>query len=359
MKKITAFLFFLVFLFSLFSCEGIKNPPTEVKAFPEKPSAQMGKTHTTFEGMEIEITNALWNEEEVKLEVNWKNKTSFDALFGENFDIKRQQDGIWKSCVNTDNLCFAAIGYELESGKTQTKAYNLLNFDVFEKGKYRFVSDCFIYDKGRGGESTKCEVWAEFTVTREPGRGVRESGAFSSIALSIPEGWEYETERRFDSGDFCIAFWPKAEAEGKIKMWYFDAFGVCGTGLETEKIKLGEYNCTKGTYDGKRYFDHIIFEGLPGSYVALNEGAEKWWETYGEEALQILASAKLAEGVLSKEEAISLAEKKATVAYNETRAWFDTVNGNWEITFLNKKTFEKEVFIVTNEGKITKEISGK
>ncbi len=359
MKKVFAILFSLLFLISLCSCGEAKNPPAEVKAFSEKPFAQIGKTHTSFEGMEIEIINASWTEAEAKLEVKWKNETLFDALFGENFDIKRERDGVWESCVNTDSLYFSAIGYDLEPGKTRTKTYNLSNFDVSEKGNYRFESDCFIYDKGRGSESTKCEMWAEFTVVKETGKTVRETGEFSNITLLIPDGWKYETERSSNSEDYCISFWPEEQPGGKIEMWYFDAFGVCGTGLETEKIKLGKYECTKGTYDSKRYFDHIIFEGLPGSYVALNEGADRWWETHGEEALQILASATLAKGVLLEEDAIELAKKKVAVAYNETRTWFDTEKGIWEITFLNKKTFEKEVFTVTNEGKVTKEKGGK
>ena len=53
------------------------------------------------------------------------------------------------------------------TGATQKKTYKLTDiFDISENGKYRFTTDCFVYDKGRGGESTECELWVEFTVTR-------------------------------------------------------------------------------------------------------------------------------------------------------------------------------------------------
>ncbi len=117
--------------------------------------------------MEIQIVNAVWNDEETKFDVNWINKTRHEVVYGDSYDIEREDGDKWTSCVTIDNLAFNSIGYELKSGATQKKTYKLTDiFDISENGKYRLITDCSIYDKGRGGKSTECELWVEFTVTR-------------------------------------------------------------------------------------------------------------------------------------------------------------------------------------------------
>jgi len=182
---------------------------------------------------------------------------------------------------------------------------------------------------------------------------VYESGSYSNITLTIPHNWEYETERGNNSDEYCISFWPADQTEGKIKMWYYTAFGVCGTGLEEKEITLGEYKAWQGTYDNKKVWDFISFKGMPGSYVAMNEGADKWWSEYGDEAMQILSSVKLAEGILTEQQAIDLAKKDVTVEYNQTSARFDTEKGLWTVSFSKKNTAGgDQVFTITHEGKI-------
>ena len=181
----------------------------------------------------------------------------------------------------------------------------------------------------------------------------RESGAYSNITLTIPHEWEYETERGNNSNEYCISFWPADQTEGKIKMWYYTAFGVCGTGLEEKEITVGEYKAWQGTYDNKKVWDFISFKGMPGSYVAMNDGADKWWSQYGDEAMQILSSVKLAEGILTEQQAIDLAKKDVTVEYNQTSARFDTEKGLWTVSFSKKNTAGgDQVFTITHEGKI-------
>ena len=125
----------------------------------DKATIEIGLTHTAFDGMEIQIVNAVWNDEETKFDVNWINKTGHEVVYGDSYDIEREDGGKWTSCVTIDNLAFYSIGYELKSGVTQKKTYKLTDiFDISENGKYRFTTDCFVYDKGRGGESAECEL---------------------------------------------------------------------------------------------------------------------------------------------------------------------------------------------------------
>ncbi len=49
---------------------------------------------------------------------------------------------------------------------------------------------------------------------------------------------------------------------------------------------------------------------MPGSYVAMNEGADKWWSQYGDKAMQILSSVKIAENILTEQQIIDLSKRK-------------------------------------------------
>ena len=188
---------------------------------------------------------------------------------------------------------------------------------------------------------------------------VQHSRGYANISLTIPDGWEYYAEDSGDENDFCIAFWPEGQTEGKIKVWYYDSFGVCGTGLKEEKITIGEYEAYQGTYDNRKTWNFISFLGMPGSYVVLNEGTDTWWSEYGEEAMQILATVKIADGVIEEAEAIEIAKKNVTVEYDQTRAKFDAENGLWTVSFSKKNTAGgDQVITITHEGKIIDEEYG-
>ena len=515
MKRIMALVLSVLLLVGLTACNQNVGRHADGIIKADKATIEIGKTHTSFEGMNVQIVNMIWNSEEIKLDVKWNNETSYNAVYGEYYKIEKEINGKWESCVTLDNLAFNDIGYELRSKSSQKQTYNLTDmFDISENGKYRFATDCSVYENGRGAHSTECEMWVEFTVTRigdaskdvkksfidfvpqyirtngyhedvkypvvkiirsveelnayynenkerydlerndkvysdttigfldacdkytaeyfedqilvmillEEGSGsirhnvdnvkigsngklyisisrdvpeagtddmaewhiliepekditvasesdvivyldgvnpktqpttVYESGSYSNITLTIPHDWEYETERGNNPDEYCISFWPADQTEGKIKMWYYTAFGVCGTGLEEKEITVGEYKAWQGTYDNKKVWDFISFKGMPGSYVAMNEGADKWWSEYGDEAMQILKSVKIAENILTEQQIIDLAKKDVTVEYNQTSARFDTEKGLWTVSFSKKNTAGgDQVFTITHEGKI-------
>ena len=188
---------------------------------------------------------------------------------------------------------------------------------------------------------------------------VREGGQFSNITLAVPYDWEYETVRSLNSVDYCIEFWPKGQTEGKLRVWYYDAFGVCGTGLEEEKITIAGYEANKGTYDNKELWTFISLSGMPGKYVVMNHGAEVWWGEYGDEAMQILESMKVAEGIINRAQAIEIAEKNVTVKYDQVSADFDTEKGLWTVSFSQQLAAGgDQTFTITYEGKIIDVVFG-
>lgn len=188
---------------------------------------------------------------------------------------------------------------------------------------------------------------------------VRFGCGYANISLTIPYGWEYETEAWTDSGEFGIcgefgvSFWPSGRSEGKIRvLFYGDRFGVCGTGLEEEKIKLGNYEAWKGTYDNRKVWDFISLIGTPGDYVIENEGAGRWWDEYGDEAMQILNTLVVGDGYIGEAEAVAIAKAEATVAYHQTWASYDSENGLWKVTFGKEYPGGDQTVTVTCEGKV-------
>jgi len=167
MKRIMSLVLSVLLLVGLTACDQNVGRHADGIIKADKATIEIGKTHTTFEGMNIQIVNAIWNDEEVKFEVKWNNETSYNVVYGECYKIEKEINGKWESCVTLDNLAFNDIGYELRSKSSQKQTYNLTDmFDVSENGKYRFATDCSVYENGRGAGSTECEMWVEFTVTR-------------------------------------------------------------------------------------------------------------------------------------------------------------------------------------------------
>lgn len=168
MKRITAVFISLILILTLCACQ--KNNNNKQTFDFDTATIKIGKTHTDFDGVNIKLKNAVWDENNIKLEAEWINETKYEVTYGSSYAIELERDGKWISRQKIDNLVFNSIGYLLKSGKTEEKTYNLTDtFDITEKGTYRLITDCSVFDKGKGGESSKCTLWAEFSVTRKGG----------------------------------------------------------------------------------------------------------------------------------------------------------------------------------------------
>lgn len=168
------------------------------------------------------------------------------------------------------------------------------------------------------------------------GEVVSNSHGYANMSLAIPDGWEYEiTEYSADTGNFGIVFRPEGEKVGSLSLIYYDGWAVCGTGLEEKMDFIGENEVVVGTYDGKDHWDYIHFRYMPGDYVFLNTGADGWYNEYEKEIDSILASAVVAEGVMSytqaEEIALEWAQQLETGVYEVARYGFTMDDGVWEI----------------------------
>lgn len=189
---------------------------------------------------------------------------------------------------------------------------------------------------GQGSKASSLPPINEIVLDTENWNCVRYGYGYAGMELALPDGWEYSVEEFEEDGyTFGISFWPAGQTEGKIRLnYYTSGFGVCGTGLAQEEytFRNGE-KAYIGTYDNKPVWDFISFRNAPGDYALLNEGADDWWEEHKEEAVSILHTIQLADGVIRQEEAVEIAAEHCTVEYDMTRAKFDFEQGIWEVSF--------------------------
>ena len=171
-------------------------------------------------------------------------------------------------------------------------------------GDYVYVDDvCYRakYEPSQAlnafGNSYYHELPDRGTPPQEEAQSVEYNHLQVNISLNIPVGWEYEIEEYAEDGFHCgISFWPQGCA-GKAGLYYYDSFGVCGTGLETQDVTFADGKSGwMGIYDGNAYWNFISFnnsDDTKSCYVAMTEGVEDWWDDYGEQVMDILDTAKL------------------------------------------------------------------
>ena len=182
---------------------------------------------------------------------------------------------------------------------------------------------------------------------------VRYSRGYANVSLTIPDRWEYQTGAYEGNDEFFITFWPAGRSEGKIEVLFYDSFGVCGTGLETEDIKLGKYDAWQGTYDNHKVWSFILLIGTPGKYVIENDGAGQWWDEYGGEAMRILDTLTVGDGIIREAEAVAIAKDLATVEYSRTITSYDSETGLWTVTLYKEYTAGGDQTVtITCEGKV-------
>lgn len=181
---------------------------------------------------------------------------------------------------------------------------------------------------------------------------------FGNISVTLKEGWEYDISDDEGSVEFSVNIYPLGHEKNKLRIGFYELFGVCGTGLVGEEFTIGRYNARMGTYDGGEVWDFINILGTYGDYAIINDG-KAWWSEYGDEAMQILATLKVGEGYIDEAEAVRIARQKAGSTYEAAEVDFYFCEGLWRITVAGENTNgEKATFVINNRGNIIKIIEG-
>ena len=160
----------------------------------------------------------------------------------------------------------------------------------------------------------------------------------ASIVLSLPKDWSWGTieEKADELPDGGIRFFPKEDPEADTVLRFTNGFGVCGTGLKTERITLdGGNQVTSYAWDGGKP-SLYRFSDAPGDYLAELSLDDEQRKQYLDTVMQILGSAQLGGDVIRASTAVVLtgfSEDEGTRILPE----YDMERGIWVVDIHIKK----------------------
>ena len=213
-----------------------------------------------LEGLSAEIINSDFSDFAPYIEIELKNDSKKDLLFGEEHRFCREVNGKWQDCNESGSNIFNSIGYMLGAGKTLPKRYGIMHQDMSEAGKYRFVSHC---SEQGGNADIEYEVWIEFEI--------KEGTEFPKIhQFSV-------TDYVYDNGSFS---WIGPEVE------YIEPYRLYGgmnlqkyNGFEWESIgHLEETTLVKDNFDDRLRNSQIWYDGL--SINKLKRENKRAWQLH-------------------------------------------------------------------------------
>ncbi|MGN0160132.1 MAG: hypothetical protein ACI4AQ_01955 [Lachnospiraceae bacterium] len=171
---------------------------------------------------------------------------------------------------------------------------------------------------------------------------------YANIKLELLDGWSYrivekdETKEGYED-TFGIDFYPD-EAPEHVYHFYYHAypFGMCGTGVECEKIELKNgMSVVKYTEKypkdeqnaGMETWLTIIFTDRQGDYVIQCNDSTDVMEKYDSQLFEILETVEIGSGAgnLSREEAIEIAKKAMDAPDEYLAARFEYQEGVFRV----------------------------
>lgn len=117
---------------------------------------------------------------------------------------------------------------------------------------------------------------------------------YGSIAVTIPEGWEYESFSGEAEDHFGIRFRPEGR-DGAVCLSCCAQEQEKDSGLIWEELVLpGGQQVPAGHRGEDGPLRVLLLDGAPGRYTAeIEESASDWWEEQGPRALEIISTAQL------------------------------------------------------------------
>lgn len=127
-----------------------------------------GDIYSDFGDVNIKIKEINLDVQNQSIVVDWVNKTVYNVIYGENYAIERYENEKWINCsIDEEGSYFNAIGICLAPNATQQEIYSFDGvFDLSKEGKYRIITNCFVYKNGLEAKGEKCNLLAEFTLSK-------------------------------------------------------------------------------------------------------------------------------------------------------------------------------------------------
>ena len=165
------------------------------------------------------------------------------------------------------------------------------------------------------------------------------TSGYVDMALTIPEGWQWESVQDKSMNTEGIRFWKTDDRalDFKLLCWR-SGYGICGTGVTSEELTLSNgqmvWQHTEAERDGL-WLD-LYFENVPGDYVcqpaagAIDKAA---WDGCRDEVLSILGTAQFGRDAMTQQAAIAAAQHYHDVQDAMADARYDVNSGSWTVTF--------------------------
>ena len=158
MKKLLAIVLSVLLLLSVTACGKDTAKPL---------AAEAGDVYTTYGPVYIDDLQPTVEDGNIRLTLRIRNDSEYLVTYGESFTVERQDGDTWIKLEIPENYGFFEVAYLLEAGKTGEITYDAtFYYGVAQPGTYRLKTDCYVEDTSRGATPTRCQLWADFTVTQ-------------------------------------------------------------------------------------------------------------------------------------------------------------------------------------------------
>lgn len=127
----------------------------------------IGESGCDVEGVSMSIKGFDLSSTPQTIAVQWDNRTSDDAYFGEYFWIYRLVDGEWISCLKEDAVVvWLGVGHPVYAGSSRQQIYQVSQyFDITGTGTYKLQTNFHFVDDRPFTEENQKNLWVEFSIT--------------------------------------------------------------------------------------------------------------------------------------------------------------------------------------------------
>ena len=190
-----------------------------------------------------------------------------------------------------------------------------------------------------------------------------ETAAYTSgyvdMALTIPEGWQWEAVQRSGTTTEGIRFWKTGDKalDFELLCWR-NGYGICGTDVTSEELTLsGGQKVWQHTEEGDdSLWLNLYFENVPGDYVCAPRGTftQADWDGCRDEVLAILSTAQFGRDAMTEQAAIDAAAAQYGGEYAQAYGRYDVATGCWTVTFTKGAMGQNsDSFTVSPQGGVT------
>lgn len=190
-----------------------------------------------------------------------------------------------------------------------------------------------------------------------------ETAAYTSgyvdMALTIPEGWQWESVQDKSVGTEGIRFWKTGDTAVSFELLCWrSGYGLCGTGLVSEELTLANgQKVWQHTEEGDdSLWLNLYFENVPGDYVCAPRGTftQADWDGCRDEVLAILSTAQFGRDAMTEQAAIDAAAAQYGGEYAQAYGRYDVATGCWTVTFTKGAMGQNsDSFTVSPQGGVT------